>query len=204
MKEKEEHSVVKFFKGINSLWRKIIITAILAIIIIVGISMATSKDGKVTIVAESELVSVIKKNSLNTAEYIYNGIASIKDKKGNDAYYISYEGTVVAGINFDNIKVRQDDKNKKVIVTLPKIEITENKVDNSTIDIIFVNNNYNTETIHATAYNLAKEDLEKKASANESFLQKAEEKSNSVIKALVQPLINANDSSYELVIEREK
>ena len=183
---------------------KIVNYCFFILIVVVAISIYKSKEGTRTIITKSELVSVAKKNNLNTAEYVYNGIAVKKNQKDQDVYYVNYKGTVVAGTNLDDMEITQDDKTKKIIVHVSKVSIVENKVDNKNLDIIFLDNSYNTETVHADAYDIAKKDLAEKANENKNFIDKAQEKSDSIIKAFIQPLIDADGNGYELVIERSE
>lgn len=203
-RENEQLNFTKVLNIFNKLWIKILITGVLLLVIFIVVSFKTSKEGKRTIITKSELVSVSKKNNLNTAEYVYNGVAVKKNDDGKKVYYVNYNGTVVAGTNLDDMKITQDDKNKKIVVQVPEVTITEIKIDNKNLDIIFLSNKYNTETVHAEAYGISKEDLSVKAKANKNFIDKAQEKSDSIIKALIKPLIDADGRGYELVIERSE
>ena len=205
-KENEKTKIVRLLTIFDKLWVKLLITAIIVIGLSIYISIKTSEEGQVTIVSESKLFSIVKKNQLNTAEFIYDGIAVKKNKKGDAVYFVKYDGIVVAGVDLDkdHLKIVQDDVKKKIIVTIPKAKINENKVDNKTIDIIFLDDRYNAETVHATAYKLAKKDLEEKVKDQKEFIEMAQEKSDSVIKALIQPLIDADGRGYDLVIKRSE
>lgn len=190
----------------NKLYLIIIVVIILLMLISVGVYFlfAKNKEGNVTIISKSELVSIAKKNNLNTAKYMYSGVATKKNKKGDAVYYVNYTGIVVAGTDLDKIEINQDDKNKKVIVKIPSVTITENKVENNSLDIIFLDDKYDTEDVHADAYALSKKDLATKSNENETFIEKAQNKADSIIKALIQPLIDADGRDYELVIERSE
>ncbi|MDE6925482.1 MAG: DUF4230 domain-containing protein [Acetatifactor sp.] len=52
-------------------------------------------------------------NELSTAEYIYNSIAKAYEEDGTTIrYYVAYEGTIKAGIDFNDIgvEISEDEK----------------------------------------------------------------------------------------------
>ena len=127
---------------------------------------------------------------------------AIKTKKDNQvAYYVNYKGNVKAGINIKHISYEEDKENKKVIVTIPEIEVFDYIVDDTKLDFIFLDESYNTETVHPEAFALSKDDLKNSLNNNKEFYDKARESVISIVKASIEPLINAKDNEYELVIQ---
>ena len=59
---------------------------------------------------------------------------------------MSYDATVKAGIDFDQVEISVDDETKIISVKLPEIKITDITVDIESMDYIFINDNANTET----------------------------------------------------------
>ena len=104
VKEKEmaKTSVVEFKRVDSKL--TFIGGLIIGILILVGLYFAIfNKRGQTTISSKSELLKVLDVSELSAAEYTYNGIATKTTKDNKVAYYVSYEGTVKAGIDFKDI-----------------------------------------------------------------------------------------------------
>ena len=63
-------------------------------------------EGEVTTITESSLEDVFEISELQTADYIYNAITKVYDDDGTTlTYYVAYEGTVTAGIDFSNVLI---------------------------------------------------------------------------------------------------
>ena len=201
MKETKEKKIINFKKYLNKIGKKGIIVICISIVILFVILIITDQAGQRTISSKSDLVKVLDVSELTSAEYIYNGIA-IKTKKDNQvAYYVNYKGNVKAGINIKHISYEEDKENKKVIVTIPEIEVFDYIVDDTKLDFIFLDESYNTETVHPEAFALSKDDLKNSLNNNKEFYDKARESVISIVKASIEPLINAKDNEYELVIQ---
>lgn len=201
MKEVKEKKKINLKKYLKKIGKKGIIAICISLFILVAILIITDQAGQRTISSKSDLVKVLDVSELTSAEYIYNGIA-IKTKKDNQvAYYVNYKGTVKAGINIKHISYEEDKENKKVIVTIPEIEVFDYIVDDTKLDFIFLDESYNTETVHPEAFALSKDDLKNSLNNNKEFYAKARENVISIVKASIEPLINAKDNEYELVIQ---
>ena len=75
---------------------------------------------------------------LCTAEYYFTHIERVDSSKEFNGYTIpfttatfiySYDGTIMAGIDFTQIQVDKNDTAKKITVTLPEVEIISSDVD---------------------------------------------------------------------------
>ena len=64
------------------------------------------------VINKSTLEKIINVSDLSTFEAVYNGIAKVMNENEPDKvdYYVSYEATVKAGINFKNVKIIEDRK----------------------------------------------------------------------------------------------
>ena len=195
---------------------KIVLTAVLAIAIcIVGLLIKKyffsgtvveeniiGKEGKVTTITESTLEKVIKKNQLYTAEYPYNGYATICDEDGNVKYYVAYEGTVKAGIDVTGITVSMDENTNTIIVRLPKVQIEEPVVNAGTMEYIFKKEKYNTETVAQEAYRYAEQDLADKIRKDSDLEACATEAAKAAERALIEPWISQieTDKTYTVKV----
>ena len=101
------------------------------------------------VITKSTLTEMINISDLSTYEAIYNGVATMKNTENQEQvdYYVSYEATVKAGINFEELEINVDKDKKIVTVNLPEIKITDTTVDISSLEYIFMNNEANTETV---------------------------------------------------------
>lgn len=183
-----------------------IIAAIILIIIIALLFLLisnSSKNDKKEIITESTLEKIIDVSDLSTYEAVYNGIANVPNKKKtkNIDYYVSYEAKVKAGIDFDKVKISVDAKEKKIIITVPDIVITDTNVDITTLDYIFENKKAETSTVSQEAYKAAIADVEKEITDKDAIYTLAEENAKNVIEALVKPFVKQMDSEYTLEIK---
>ena len=92
-------------------------------------------------------------------------------------------------------------KNKKIIVTLPKVEVQEVTVDIKSLDFIFLKKKYETETILSDAYSECLKDLSNKANKDDSLYDMAKENAESTIRALMEPLIQGFDSEFTVEVK---
>lgn len=73
---------------------------------------------------------------LITEEYYFTMVESYEKTKSlfkfittKSNFLYSYDGTLYAGVNFENIKVSKDDNNKIIAITIPKAEVQSVTID---------------------------------------------------------------------------
>lgn len=160
------------------------------------------EEGKVTTVTESTLQDVIKKSQLYTVEYPYNGSAAVCDDEGNVTYYVAYEGTVKAGIDAAQVTVKEidadaDSDTGTITIQLPPVQIENPVVNAGTMEYIFKDKKYNTETVAEDAYRHAEEDLAERVRNDTDIKACAVESAKAAVKALIEPWINqTGDKTY--------
>lgn len=183
----------------------IIAAAVLVIVLLLFFLMTgnAGKDDKKEIITKSTLEKIIDVSDLSTYEAVYNGIASVPNKKKpkNIDYYVSYEAKVKAGIDFDQVEISVDKQEKKIIITVPDTTITDTNVDITTLDYIFENKKAETSTVSQEAYKAAIEDVKQEISDKDAIYSLAEENAKNVIEALVKPFVKQLDSEYTLEIK---
>ena len=145
------------------------------------------EEGEVNTISESTLKEVLEISQMSTAEYTYNSLLQKKAEKGELAYSVCYNGTITAGIDFSKIEIKIDDTAKTIDVTVPEPEINSINVDAGSLEYIFEDEKYNTETVNSEAYSLAVNDLEQKAYSNTEILALAKENAISTVEALLEP-----------------
>ena len=188
---------------------KLIITAIIIAIIAAVIIVIANRPKEEPaappppeVITETTLKNIIDVSELSTFEAVYNGVARIADEADANVidYYVSYEATVKAGIDFDAINIDLNKQTKVITITLPKVKINDTNVDISSLDYIFVDKAANTSTVSGQAYKKCIEDAESKSMTEEEIYNIAEENARNIIKALVLPFISQLDEGYSLVI----
>lgn len=186
---------------------KIIIILIVSFIAIIGISIGVKtkfdkQNENSMVITKSTLTEMINISDLSTYEAIYNGVATMKNTENQEQvdYYVSYEATVKAGINFEELEINVDQDKKIVTVNLPEIKITDTTVDISSLEYIFMNNEANTETVSSEAYKLCIEDVENESKSTDAIYNLAKQNATNTIEALIRPFIEQADDEYKLQI----
>ena len=158
-------------------------------------------EGKVTTFSKADIEKVFEISELSTADYTYNAIAKAYTEDGTSIrYYVAYEGTIKAGIDFSEIAIEVDEEAQRITITLPKVELKEKTVDPGTFEYIFKDKKSETETVHQEAFRLCEEDLKRRADSEQELLKLAKENAVAVVKALVTPWIEQINEEYQIVI----
>ena len=199
-------------RDVVKLLKWIVILAVVVILVGAGYKLAKQLGWfglkpkvETTILTSSQLEQVLQIDDLSVCEITYNGVAEVPQKNHPTkvAYYVSYEAEVKASINMADIDVQIDDnvgegQAKKIIVTLPQLQID---VDMASLDYMFVKKSANTADVSEEAYAACIADAGSECRGNEVFLQMAKENCENTVKALLMPIIENQDESYELVIQ---
>jgi len=180
----------------------------LIVILSIILNIVNSKAGNLKISAESSLEKIVEKNDLETVNYTYNAIARqcISDNCSNEnndnyKYFVSYEGTVTAGIDFKQVKIEVDKKTKKLTITVPEPKITGYNVDIGSLKFIFTKDKYNEASELEKAFKLCKEDLENRSEKDRLILKTAKQNSITVLEAFFKPWIETFNSEYEVEVK---
>jgi len=181
---------------------------IAALIITVGlIIIFAGKDTDVAnepvVVNVSTLERVINVNELSTYTTVYNGVARAMNEKKPDKidYYVAYEASVDAGIDFSKINIRIDDVEKIIYIMLPKVQITDVTVAFESMDFMWVNGKANTSSVSEQAYKLCIADVENESENLTVLLDLAKQNAVKTIEALTKPIIEQADSEYKLMVD---
>ena len=198
-KKKDKKDIIEILKKVMKINKKILANIVfiaipLLIIALFGPSFANKITGK-DVVTSSRLEKAINIDNLSTAEFIYNGIAEKRKEKKPEKveYYISYNATVKVGINMEDVKFDIDKKNKTVKPILPEIKVNIATPDEESFSYIPQNPDMSMKDI----ITLCKEDAINEANNSELLYQTAEENLQSVIEALLSPILES--SGYTIV-----
>lgn len=202
-------------RDVVKLVKWVIILAVVVIVVIVGYKLARQLGWfglkpkvETTILTSSQLEEVLQIEDLSVCAITYNGVAEVPQKNHPTkvAYYVSYEAEVKASINMADIDVQIDDnvgegQAKKVIVTLPQLEVKQINVDMASLDYMFVKKSANTADVSEKAYAACIADAGSECRGNDVFLQMAKENCENTVRALLMPIIENQDEPYNLVIQ---
>ena len=177
------HPVKNFFGGAKDKAQEIVI----------------GEEGKVSTISEISLAKVLSVSELSTISFTYESVAT---KYGTGLeYFVAYDGSVKAGIDFSDIDITIDDDNKVITIKLPEIKIYEPVVDYGSMQFIFKDSKSETQTVATEAYELCKEDIAVKVDSDEDIKRLAYENTKNVVGALVEPWVSQIDSEYKINIK---
>lgn len=182
-------STKKFGKKKISLGVVIAAVAVAAFFVIPAL---TKKPEKQITVSTSTLEKIVKTSSLSTYEIIYNGVSEVYDQDNPEKvnYYISYEATVKAGLDFNAIEFSKDDEARVITVSLPPLTLQEPEIDIEKTDYMIVNKKIDTDGLIVEGYKVAIEDVKDEASKKEEIKTYAKENAEKLIEGLLSPFIH--------------
>ena len=160
----------------------------------------SGKEGEVKTITKSDIQDVFEISELQSADYIYNAVASVYDENGELKYYVAYEGTVTAGIDFSKIEILVEDDSKTIKVFMPEVMITDTVVNAGTLSYIFEDDEYDNEYVFNEAYSVCQQDLDERAKNEASLLELAKENAKQIIEALLVPWIEQVNAEYTIEI----
>ena len=112
--------------------RAITILGTIVVVVLVGafaVSQLFKEETKPVTITSSQLEEIVTISKLSTAEYVYNGIAEVKNEDGEVTQRIYYGSTVRAGVDMSKIEFDIDDEAKLVYPILPEITLDDPSVD---------------------------------------------------------------------------
>ena len=169
------------------------VMSIALLMFIVVFSLSGCGDGK-TIITESTLEKAVEVSDLSVAEYNYNGIYE-HQKKDSDKidYRIKYNAVVKTGINMGDITFTIDEENKTVTPILPELTVNDVIVDTKSLG--YMPEDADVEVNEAIKY--CKQDVQSEAETSEELKEVAEENLQSVVKALIKPLLDSAGYTFK-------
>ena len=182
-----------------------VLVLLLAVAAVISVPLLTKEDKeeRTSIITVSTLEKIINTSELSTFTAVYNGIAKVMNEKKPEQidYYVSYEATVDAGIDLDQVNITMNEETKTVTVKVPDVRITNSTVDIKTLDFIFYNDKSNTSSVTQEAYAACIADVDEETKRHDAIFDLARQNAVNVIKALVTPFIEQEGPEYTLVVE---
>lgn len=199
---------MKYVKNKKNRFTRIIRACIICSIVLVLVGFAkphlwlfSLNSGKHEVTSSMVLDKIISISDLSTIQTTYNSMVQVDDiiPPYPTLYYVSYEATINAGIDFSKVTLEIDHETKTVEVTLPESEIQDTIVDIATLDFLFRDTTADTSTLSAEAYKLCQNDVAEHSTTIDRILELASENAVSVITALTLPFIDSLGSEYQLI-----
>ena len=193
-------------KGVNIK----LIVILLVIIAILGFMVYKflNKDSSSGIIlrAKSTFKKAADVSELQTATFTYNGVAKrCKEECKNDGkdeylYYVSYEGDVTAGFDFDEIDFKVDKELKKMIIILPEVKITNSHTYIDKHKFIFKNSSYDTAQELSEANRICNDDLKKRVNEDAQLLETAKDNAKVILEQFFEAWLKNYYSDYTLEV----
>ena len=181
-----------------------IVILIVLIVLIIGFKpggVFHSSQNKVSTVSKSSLEKVLETSQLTTLQYTYNAIAEVKKEFFDTIkYHVAYEGTVQAGIDFEDIDIDINEEKKLITITLPEVSIQNVIVSAESMEYIFNDDKYESETVASEAYSACVKDLQTRAEKEVQLLQMAKDNARDAVQALIEPWVKQVDEEYTIKI----
>ena len=116
-------------------------------------------------------------------------------------YYVSYEATVNAGIDFQAVEISMDEEQKIITLKVPEAHIINQDVDESSMEFIFQNKKANKSGVTEVAYKACEEDVQRESEQQTAICELAAQNAENVLRALTKPIVDQLGEGYQLVIE---
>lgn len=149
------------------------------------------------------LTRIVNTSDLATSVFDYKGIAEVPNQKKpeNIDYYILYEASVYAGIDFSQVKFTEDKASKTITATLPEVKVLDTVVDPSSMDFIFQNKKADNVSVTSVALTACENDIQQECTTDSAILEVARMNAENAIRALAEPVIQNVAPDHTLVIE---
>ena len=182
------------------------VLVIAAVVILVAIAAGGGggrEEPQPQVFNKSTLERIINVSELSTFTAVYNGIARVANEKKPEKidYYVSYEATVNAGIDFQKVEISMDEEQKTITLKVPEAHITNQSVEMSSLDFIFLNQKADKSGVTEAAYKACEEDVRQESEQQTAICELAKQNAENVLKALTKPIVDQLGDGYQLVIE---
>ena len=185
----------------------LVIAAVVILVAIAAVAVLLQTSGREEpqpqVFNKSTLERIINVSELSTFTAVYNGIARVANEKKPDQidYYVSYEATVNAGIDFQKVEISMDEEQKTITLKVPEAHITNQSVEMSSLDFIFLNQKADKSGVTEAAYKACEEDVRQESEQQTAICELAKQNAENVLKALTKPIVDQLGDGYQLVIE---
>ncbi|RKM55324.1 DUF4230 domain-containing protein [Butyrivibrio sp. X503] len=167
-------------------------------------------DSKVLVSVSTETIrdGLANMGTLITQEYYFTQVEKYTKEKtffqfltSSSEFIYSYDGAVMAGIDFEKIEIKKDDSAKKLTIVLPKSEIQAVTIDKDTFKIYSEKDSL-WNPLKLDDYNVSLSEFEeaaKKKALDSGILERSDEQAQNLVKNFITNFPSASD--YEIVFE---
>lgn len=119
----------------------LLLIAAIVICIVAAVLARPKKKAEPQIDVSVTLSKIVKTSDLATSVFQYQGIVEVPNPKNLKKidYYIWYEASVYAGIDFSQVTFTENKEAKTITAILPEVKILDTIVDPSKIEFMFQN-----------------------------------------------------------------
>ena len=185
----------------------LVIAAVVILVAIAAVAVLLQTSGREEpqpqVFNKPTLERIINVSELSTFTAVYNGIARVANEKKPEKidYYVSYEATVNAGIDFQKVEISMDEEQKTITLKVQEAHITNQSVEMSSLDFIFLNQKADKSGVTEAAYKACEEDVRQESEQQTAICELAKQNAENVLKALTKPIVDQLGDGYQLVIE---
>ena len=171
------------------------------------VELEKKENVKITVNVETIKDGLNNMGTLITQEYYFSQIATYtKEKKvlsifnSEAGFTYSYDGSVTAGIDFEQVEIKKDEDAKMIIVELPRSSIQTVNIDTSTFKVYSEKESL-WNKIKLEDYNLSLGEFEeaaKKKALDNGILDKSDEQAKTLIVNFIKNFPNVSDYGIEV------
>ena len=172
-------------------------------------------EKEVEISGETIRASMANIGRLCTAEYNYTHVERVdssREIKGFEipfttaTFIYSYNGTIMAGIDFTKIQIEKDDIAKVITVTLPNVEIISSDVDQNSFELYDEKNNiFNPISVADVADSFADlKNSEEQKAIEEGLLEKAKTNAISLVENFMHGSYDVEEYTIKILFGMSK
>ena len=172
-------------------------------------------EKEVEISGEAIRASMANIGRLCTAEYNYTHVERVdssREIKGFEipfttaTFIYSYNGTIMAGIDFTKIQIEKDDIAKVITVTLPNVEIISSDVDQNSFELYDEKNNiFNPISVADVADSFADlKNSEEQKAIEEGLLEKAKTNAISLVENFMHGSYDVEEYTIKILFGMSK
>ncbi len=177
------------------------------------VTLEKKENVKVTVNVETIKDGLNNMGTLITQEYYFSQIGSYtKEKKilsfinSSSEFTYSYDGSVTAGINFEEIEVSKDEEAKMIIIELPHSSIQTVNVDKSTFKVYSEKDSL-WNPLKLEDYNISIGEFEEEAkdrAIKNGIIEKSDDQAKTLITNFIKNFPNVSDYGIEITFKEDK
>lgn len=172
-------------------------------------------EKEIQISGETIRASMANIGKLCTAEYSFTHVERVDSSREINGFRIpfttatfiySYDGTVMAGIDFTRIRIEKDDLKKQITVVLPGAEVFSSDIDQDSFELYDERNNiFNPISVADVADSFAElKNNEEKKAVDEGLLDRARSNAEELVKNFMLGSYDIEGYEIEVLFEEKR